>query len=61
MSLKGRIAVLESDHPQFRLPQHPPSLYAGEALKANRALINLLAGMAERKQATPGENPHSSG
>ena len=64
MSLKGRIAVLEIDHLQFRLPQHPLSLYAGEARKAAAAFKPDAAhcvelGVVDAVVPEPGDGAHS--
>ena len=44
----------EHDVRQHRLPQHLPR-FTPEARKANQALVDLLAQIAERKNATPAQ------
>ena len=38
-----------------RLPQHRPALHGREAREANQAFVDLLARIAERKNATPAQ------
>ncbi len=39
----------------YRLPQHRASFHARRLVKANRALVDLLETIAERKKATPAQ------